>query len=144
MFGLQCAVQTKFSHQSRLSWHRQVWHEGDDMKGQGKVASTENSFHCRVVLLHDRKISAHLEVRPPATKFSAHQGSPSRTEKFSAHKDVRPPEWKFFSVHWRARLLPSRDFGNSANRQVGRSANRQFGKSADRQVGSDFGNSAIR
>ncbi len=37
--------------------------------------------------------------------------------------------WQFqTSVHWRARLLPSRDFGSSANRQVGRSGCRQVGR----------------
>ena len=55
------------------------------------------------------------EVRPPERKnFFGSQGcSPSRTEVFSAH--------------WRARLLPSRDFGNSAIRQIGKSAGGQFG-----------------
>ncbi|MFN3423028.1 MAG: hypothetical protein ACK40X_15040, partial [Armatimonadota bacterium] len=44
-----------------------------------KFVPTENPSHWRVVLLHGRKISAHLEVRPPKRKNS------------SAHKDVCPP-----------------------------------------------------
>ncbi len=52
------------------------------------------------MLLHDRK-------------FRLTRGSPSRAEVFSAH--------------WRARLLPSRDFGRSADRQFGKSAGGKFG-----------------
>ncbi len=45
-------------------------------------------------------------------KFRLTRGSHSRTEVFSAH--------------WRARLLPSRDFGKSANRQVDNSVDWQL------------------
>ncbi len=61
--------------------------------------------------------------------------------------EVRHPKRKFFrliggscscmaenfSVNWRARLLPSRDFGKSAGRQIGRWAD---GQSAGRKIGS--------
>ncbi|MFN4178915.1 MAG: hypothetical protein ACK4I8_01260 [Armatimonadota bacterium] len=50
-----------------------------------KAAPTENSAHWRARLLPSRKISAHLEVRPPRRKkllgsqgCSLSKGSPSR------------------------------------------------------------------
>ncbi len=46
--------------------------------------------------------------------------------KISAHQRFALQKGNF-SVHWRARLLPSRNFGRSANRQVGRSAGREIG-----------------
>ncbi len=53
-----------------------------------------------------------------------------------AHKGRRYKNFRQFqtSVHWRARFLPSRDFGSSAGRQVGSSANWQVGMSAGGQM----------
>ncbi|MFN4179335.1 MAG: hypothetical protein ACK4I8_03405 [Armatimonadota bacterium] len=49
------------------------------------------------------------------------------TKNLSHWKVVLPHDRKF-SVNWRARLLPSRNFGKSASRQVGKSAGRQVGR----------------
>ncbi|MFN4179532.1 MAG: hypothetical protein ACK4I8_04415 [Armatimonadota bacterium] len=72
------------------------------------------------MLLHDRKISAHLEVRPPSGKI------------FGSWEGEAPAEPKF------------RQIGSSAIRQVGKSANRQIGNLASQRFVNSGGQQTSR
>ncbi len=72
-----------------------------------------------------KKKTAHQEMRPQNGSFfcSLDGHAPARPRSFGS-QGCSPSRTKVFSAHWRARLLPSRDFGRWASRQVGNSANR--------------------
>ena len=111
----------------------------------GSCSCTTENFGSPEVRPPERKnFLAHKDVRLPERKFFLLTGgrgscraviSASRQVGKSAGQDVgrkfrltrgSSSRTKVFSAHWRTRLLPSRNFGKSADRQVSMSAGKKF------------------